>query len=303
MSTITSPVRTSTTVPRTTSPSSMSPTLRESQYSIVSSGGDSSSCCPPAKPFACRSSLAISPYCLLYAYLYIPCFVGPVSVGSGGLGLELRDGPHHLVRRRAVRLLPLRPAPGLEVQRRPEADAHLARPREHGAARHGPAAPRDVHGYHRRPAQHREHARSRLGLAQDALGASGALWGHEPRAAFLEHPPRVLEGARVAALPSHRAGIHGADETPEEGDVEELGLGEERQLARRDDADQGRVQHADMVRHQEEGPLPGHLLRAARLHPPHDQRDHPQDRLQDLVEHRAPSTASSSRSTTTSSPR
>ena len=99
------------------------------------------------------------------------------------------------------------PVPGLKCSGAPKRTLTL--PGRGSAAPRGMARPLpgDVHGHHRRPAQHREHPRARLGLAQDALGAPGALGKHQQRAAFLEHAQRVLEGARVAAPPPHRAGV------------------------------------------------------------------------------------------------
>src|SRR4029450_12913720 len=218
MSTITTPVRTSTTRPRITSPSSMSPTLRDSQYSMVSSGGVSTSCCPPARPGTFRSSVAISPYCLLCPlYIYIVAWFH-VRVPSGGPGLQLRDGAHHLLGGRPVRILagfcglaPLVPL-RLEAQRRPEAHDGLARARHHRAPGQGAAAAGDEDRHHRGAGQHGEHARARFGLAERPLGATGALGKDEERLALFEHAERGLERAGIAALAAHRPRGDGPDE-------------------------------------------------------------------------------------------
>src|SRR4029450_4900357 len=103
----------------------------------------------------------------------------------------------------------------------------------------------------------------------------------------------------------------------EERAVEELRLGEKAQLARGGATDEGRIEHARVVRDEQERPRARHVLGAAGLgagvqaHEDHRERrpgaeleaqKAPRDGLQYLVEPRARSTASTSRSSTSASP-
>src|SRR5215471_9195124 len=113
MSTSTSLSRTSTTVPRTTSPSSMSPTPRLNQSSMLSSGASVTSRCAPARLLALRLSLSISECFLLDRFAGANASL--LAVLPVVLLLQLCDGAHHLVRGITIPLLAPFPRQGLEV--------------------------------------------------------------------------------------------------------------------------------------------------------------------------------------------
>src|SRR5437867_5540638 len=130
MSTSTSLSRTSTTVPRTTSPSSMSPTPRLNQSSMLSSGASATSFWAPARIFAFRLSVSIMRCFLLDRSrrgvgCESPLAVLPVLLVLLVLQLlQLRDGAHHFIRGLPVAILAPLASLGLDVYRGSDSYAH-----------------------------------------------------------------------------------------------------------------------------------------------------------------------------------
>ena len=108
-------------------------------------GGDSSSCClRPRSPSPAGSSVVHKCVLASFIRLYISTVLPDVRLSSRLAQLRPRASSCAMariisLRRRAVRLLPPGAAPGLEATAaRPKRDAHLARPRQRGAARAWP---------------------------------------------------------------------------------------------------------------------------------------------------------------------
>src|SRR5262245_12355979 len=328
MSTRTSLSRTSTTRPRTTSPSSTSLTPRLNQYSMLSSEASPTSFAVPARVLDFRFSLSMNPP-LLGSKLSVAscCRVRHSSRASGLhphlLVPELRDRSHHLLGRFTIRLLaavvtrslslPVAVVPALvpalilalalESQRGTERHPHFRRPGQRPPAGERRATAGDEHRHHRRSAQHREHAHSRLALAQrPALLAPRALGEHEDGVALGQDRQRRLQRPHVRAIPSHRPGVQGPDQPAEERDAEQLLLGHEYERTRRRPADQGRIEHAHVVGDEEHRTGGRNQTRVHHLEPEEEAHQRHRYRLQDRVQHLACSTTRSSVSTTSVMP-
>src|SRR5258705_918996 len=264
-----------TTRPRTTSPSSNSVTPLSYQSSMRSSAGSPPSKCGP--PRCCRgSSFFIPPVppIILFARATAYDSNRPRPALAGGAGNntvpEARNGVHHLTTRNLILGLPICPPGGLEPERLAERHRHLR-----GALQAAPLRPRatgtaHVDRHDRGAAGYREQARARLRGPNDALLAARSLREHEQRAAFLEHALGDPERAGIGAFGADRTRVEPMERRAEQRDLEELRLGQVRQLPIRGATDERRIEHARVVRHDQHRPARGDVLHPDRLEPEHE---------------------------------
>src|SRR5262245_43716313 len=216
MSTSTSLSRTSTTRPRTTSPSWISLTPRVNQSSMLSSGPWSTSLGAPARVLIFRlSGVSIIRHFLPLRFVagaarltVYPCCLVP-------LPHQLGDGAHHFLGGFTIALLASIVTHGLEDQGWTEAHADASGPRQCPSWRERPSGAGYVHWHHRRPAHHGEHARPRLPLPQPSLHPARPLGKEEYRTVLAEKSERRFERAAVRPVSLHRPRVEGVDEPPE----------------------------------------------------------------------------------------
>src|SRR6266446_3229274 len=261
-----------TTRPRTTSPSSNSVTPVSYQSSMRSSATSPPS--PRGPPRCCRGSSffipPVPPVILFARTAYDSNRLRPALAGAGNHTVpEPRNGVHHLAACNLVLGLTIRAPDAVEPERFTEGHRHLGGARQALPLRPGPARAPHVNRHHRGTARYGQQARSGLGGPDDALLAARPLGEHEQRAAFLEHAPSRPERAGIGAFATDRTRVEPVDQRAEQRDLEELRLGQIRQLAIRRAADERRVEHARVVRHQQHRSARGDVLDPDRLEPEH----------------------------------
>src|SRR5580765_7247456 len=263
-----------TTRPRTTSPSSNSVTPLSYQSSMRSSAAS-----PPSKrgpPSCCRgSSFFIPPVPPVILFARTTAYDSnrprPALAGAGNDTVpEARNGVHHLTTRNLVLGLAICPPGGLEPERLAEGPRHLRAARQAAPLGPCPTGTAHVDRHDRGAARYREQARTRLGGPNDTLLAARSLREHEQRAAFLEHALGGPERAGIGAFAANRTRVEPMDQRAEQRDLEELRLGQVRQLPIRGATDERRVEHARVVRHDQHRPVRGDVLHPDRLEPEHE---------------------------------
>src|SRR6266849_8245707 len=270
-----------TTRPRTTSPSSNSVTPLSYQSSMRSSAPSPPS--PFGPPRCCRGSSffipPVPPVILFARTAYDSDRSRPaLAVAGTDTVPEPRNGVHHLAAGDLVLTPPIGPPLGLEPERFSERHRHLCRARQAAPPRPRPAGAAHVDRHDRGAARHRQQARARLGGPDVALVAARALGEHEQRAAPLEHALGRPEGAGIGSFPADRPRVETVDQRAEQGDLEELRLGQIGQLPIRRAANERRVEHARVVRDQQHRPVRGDVLAPGRLEPEQEaHRRHRQD--------------------------
>ena len=147
--------------------------------------------------------------------------------------LEPRDG-RPSSRGWQSRIAALRSAPrsAVEPERLAERDRHLRGARKLATPRPRTAAALDVDRYDGRPAQHRQHARPGLRLARMIPSSPRVPSGKTSSAPPSSSTRSAVRSARgIGALAPDRARVETPDERAEQGQIEQLRLGQEGQLA------------------------------------------------------------------------